>query len=245
MVGIVDMADWSDYVPLVQRTINSAVNRTTGLAPAKLLYGNAIDLNRMLLNPPVDTGPQVTYHQYLQDMLAAQTTLTEAALERQRVVVEARLAKAPANPTTFAVGSYVLVQPKGVPGIKYDVKWWGPYVVTEQRHESYYCQDLNTHQIFQFTADRLKPYREDIQVPAPKVALWGAREYEVERIISHTLGPTAAKCTFKVRWLGYGPDDDSILKTVSVKNLKVFREYIREQNLPVRLFPRDKYPLLD
>lgn len=37
MVGLVDMVDWSDQVPLVQRTYTSLVNTTTGVAPAHLV----------------------------------------------------------------------------------------------------------------------------------------------------------------------------------------------------------------
>jgi hypothetical protein len=77
------------------------------------------------------------------------------------------------------------------------------------------------------------------------VALWGTREYEVEDIVTHTLGATAAKSKFRVRWLGYGPDSDSELPYKEVKGLACFRRYIRDHNLPARLFPRDKLPLLD
>ena len=118
--------------------------------------------------------------------------------------------------------------------------WW----LVNRNHESYDCQDLNTHQVSNVTADRMKVYREDIQIPAPKVALWGTREYEVEAIVAHTLGPTAAKSKFTVRWRGYAPADDSVLKYKDVRELACFRQYIRDHNLPERLFPRDKLPLI-
>lgn len=41
--------DWSLHLPLVQRIMNATPNRSTGVAPATLLYGNAIDLNRGLI----------------------------------------------------------------------------------------------------------------------------------------------------------------------------------------------------
>lgn len=62
------MVDWSDQPPLVQRIYNSAVNSTTGVAPAKLLYGEAIDLDRVLLKDPKDTGQSSTVHQYLDNL---------------------------------------------------------------------------------------------------------------------------------------------------------------------------------
>lgn len=71
------------------------------------------------------------------------------------------------------------------------------------------------------------------------------KKNENKIIISHILGCTENTCKFKVRWIGGGPGDCSIINTNGVKDLKVFREYIREQNLPINLFPREKYPLLD
>ena len=211
-----------------------------------MLYGNAIDLNRMLLTAPAEPGAETTVHQYLQGVLHTQETLTRNAIERQREVVAARLAKAPPNPTMFEVGSYVLVKPRGVKDhVKFDVSWWGPYVVVGRDHESYDCQDLNTHKVHQFSADRLKVYRHDIQVPAKQVALWGTREYEVENIVSHKAAATAAKYKFRVRWAGFGPQDDTELPYKDVKELACFRRYIRDHDLPANLFPRNKLPLLD
>lgn len=246
MIGVLDFKDWSDQLPLVQRCCNAKVNSSTGYAPAQLLYGNAVDLDRMLLTaPPAEEPNSTTFHHYLQSLLASQDAIVEAARQRQLQVVEARLAKAPANPTFFEPHTYVLVRPKSENMPKHGVQWLGPYVVVRREHESYICQDILTNKIRTFTADRMKVYREDIQVPAPKVALWGHREYEVENIVSHTIGPTAAKCTFTVRWRGYGPEDDHTLKFSEVKNLACFRTYIRDHNLSTRLFPRKKFPLIE
>ena len=50
-------ANWTCHLPLVQRIYNSLPNRSIGCAPAKLLHGDAIDLDRCLLTVPdnVDT----------------------------------------------------------------------------------------------------------------------------------------------------------------------------------------------
>lgn len=68
----------------------------------------------MLLTAPAQPGDVTTYHQYLQDLLAGQQATTAAAQQRQQEVVEARLSKAPANPTFFEVGTLVLVLPQRV-----------------------------------------------------------------------------------------------------------------------------------
>lgn len=36
---------WSIAVPLAQRIINTSVHATTGVSPAQLIFGNAVDLD--------------------------------------------------------------------------------------------------------------------------------------------------------------------------------------------------------
>jgi transposase InsO family protein len=42
--GLIDK--WSIVVPLVQRIINSSTHWVTGVSPAKILFGNSVDLDR-------------------------------------------------------------------------------------------------------------------------------------------------------------------------------------------------------
>lgn len=121
-------------------------------------------------------------------------------IERQRQAVQNRLRKAASNPIVFEAGQLVLVEPRdSQPRSKLDVNWLGPDVVVERNHESYKCQDMANHEVYTFTTDRIKEYREDIQVPAHKVATWGSRMYEVEKFVEHKAGATRAKWQFKVR----------------------------------------------
>ena len=43
--------DWSDRLPLIERILNTEKHSSTGVSPAKLIFGNSIDLDRGILNP--------------------------------------------------------------------------------------------------------------------------------------------------------------------------------------------------
>lgn len=68
---------------------------------------------RYILTDQPNAGQSSTVYKYLKNLRTAQSTLVEAAAERQYKSVLARLAKAPDNPTFFNVGQLVLVKPRG------------------------------------------------------------------------------------------------------------------------------------
>jgi transposase InsO family protein len=43
--------DWSVYLPLVQRILNSEVHSSTGVSPAQLIFGNSINLDKGIFLP--------------------------------------------------------------------------------------------------------------------------------------------------------------------------------------------------
>ena len=54
-------------------------------------------------------------------------------------------------------------------------------------------------------------------------------EFYVEKIIGHSgSGKNPKKWKFRVRWLGYEPEDDTILDWAAVKDLAALDEYNKE-----------------
>ena len=89
-----DATVWPTYLPLVQRLLNSAVHKTTGVSPASLLYGNAIDLNRHLFpstaRPSLSPPPsRITPADYVDQLQHAQRKLTEIARINQQQHIDA------------------------------------------------------------------------------------------------------------------------------------------------------------
>jgi hypothetical protein len=51
--------NWGEYLPLIQRIMNSCIYQSIGVAPCQIVFGNAIDLKRGFLFPTKDlASPQ-------------------------------------------------------------------------------------------------------------------------------------------------------------------------------------------
>ena len=80
------MANWSLYLPLVQRILNSAVHSSLGVSPAQILFGNAIDLDRNLFPSAKEYSisfANLTLSQYAADLIAAQDIIIKIAQNHQ------------------------------------------------------------------------------------------------------------------------------------------------------------------
>ena len=242
MVAVADTAAWSDYLPLVQRIYNSLPNRSTGVAPARLLYGDAVNIDRSLLTPPAPTGPTVTYTKYLADLLTAQRRLVDASAAHQQTVVQHALKAAPPDPTTYDVGSLVLVNPAVRPArAKLQPRWLGPMAIVSRQSDTYVCEDLNTGHHKTVHVGRLKAYVEDPTIPAPDAALWDNEVALVDSIVAHRAARTKAKWMFKVRWLDYDADGDTWEPLRNVRETTAFAHYVRDHQLAP--FPPSAFPL--
>ena len=92
---------WYQYLPLVQRIMNSSVHSATGVAPAKIMFGNRIDLDRGVLIPfdqvvDPETGiikndkngdRYTTAHEHIRRMMLTQRRLIARSQRHQESVV--------------------------------------------------------------------------------------------------------------------------------------------------------------
>ena len=104
--------NWSTYLPLVKRIFNSSVHSVTGVAPANVLFGMVLDLNRNLFD---STNTLITQHSSMSEWVASliegqQTiiNLVQTNLQKEREQHVARHTNA--NFTIFPINSYVLVE---------------------------------------------------------------------------------------------------------------------------------------
>ena len=71
------IGQWSPMVPLVQRIMNSQVHQSIGVSPLQLMYGNAIDVDRMLfcdedvssMREEIQTMNDLRYREWADSML--------------------------------------------------------------------------------------------------------------------------------------------------------------------------------
>lgn len=135
---------WSMGLPLVQRILNTSVHSSTGFSPVKLLFGDAIDLDRGLVSPPPGVR-MVDYPSYVRDLCEFQKLAIAASQVHQASLNDRRVM----NPgvtedqekKSFEVGEYVLA--KRFVAEKLDFKWRGPFRVVAVNANVLICGLVN------------------------------------------------------------------------------------------------------
>lgn len=218
---------WSIALPLVQRILNVTAHSALGTAPARILFGDAVQLDRAVLLPHREGG-SVVVDDYIRQLTSAQSAIVSASKEHQDQVVQERIKKSPDNPTKFKVGDHVLISyPQRAPN-KLAPKWRGPMVVQRIKGSTYSCKDLTTGKLIPFHVTRLKRYNMQQTDNALDVAAVDKDEWEVEEIVDHRGPPDGyprKELEFLVRWKGYEPCDDSWLPYAEVNELQALDEY--------------------
>jgi hypothetical protein len=80
---------------------------------------------------------------------------------------------------------------------------------------------------------RLKEFLLDDDINPQQVANKATQRNIVERIVSHTGNSNyCKKMKFEVKWLGYGPEENTMEPwTSEIYNLEVMHEYLRANKL--------------
>jgi transposase InsO family protein len=118
--------NWSTYLPMVQRIINATVHSGIGVAPAKLVFGGMVDMDRCLVPDKVpsvvldgielikDNERRIAVAAYLDHLVQAQAIIVQRAQEHQDAMVNSRMGRYnPKAPESFEVGDWVLLQWEG------------------------------------------------------------------------------------------------------------------------------------
>ena len=139
-----DNENIADLLPSVQRIINANRVESNRTAPAELLFGNAITLDRGIFLPTtVLTDMNVSLSVWASNMLKEQDKLMKKAERIQREKDVAHMNNADPRRTEFPVGSYVLVEyhssilRKG-PDNKFNTFLRGPVVARKKTKEEGY-----------------------------------------------------------------------------------------------------------
>jgi transposase InsO family protein len=216
---------WSSMLPFIQRIVNSTPHASTQIAPAQIVYGNRISLNRGLLTSFVPTSDSSSVQDHIAHLVAEQNDLIERSKafvlrHREEVEAQSRLVHIP-----FNVGDLVLVRYPQRPPSKLGPKWRGPYrILSRESHSTFKLQHVSNLKEFVQHSSMLKSFDSTRSDPVA-VAAVDDDEFEVESIIAHR-GRTARNLTFKVRWLGYPPSQDSWLRLRDVKDLAALDTYL-------------------
>jgi hypothetical protein len=217
--------NWSrEDLPMVQRIMNTEVHSSTGVSPAQLLFGDAIHLERGILetfDPEIrNRDKDISLSDYMSNMLERQAELIRVAQEHQAEKDGQHLDSKGKGPfTEFPVSSYVLLSRPDRPPDKFTPVWEGPFQVVAHKGSKYTIQHLLTAKETDVHISRLKPFLVDPTIDPKSVVMHAEQEFMVEEILDHRGDPKRrTEMEFLVKWAGY---DDSENSWEPWKNLRV------------------------
>lgn len=73
-------------LPMVQRIMNSMVNKNTSQTPASIIFGNMIDLDRNILYKTEPNVEETTLSEYITKLLTLQARALHLAQETQKSI---------------------------------------------------------------------------------------------------------------------------------------------------------------
>jgi hypothetical protein len=258
---------WSFSLPFVQRIINASVDRSIGVNPAALLFGNAINLDKGIFLPfphrhddndlQNENGKQTPLSKWSANLISIQQAVIEAARKTQLDKDSAHLAEANPQRTEFEIDSYVLVHypsstvKKGPPN-KLQTNLKGPLKVINKKGAIYTLQNLVTSKHENHHITQLRPFYFDPLNHDP--ADFANRDYfstVVESIISHTpLKPTYKKqkvseMSFQVRWKNLPEEYDRIIPWKELRNNPALHKYLSQNAQLKHLIPKEHRTLTE
>ena len=236
--------DYQEVIPFATRILNTNVNERTKVAPAQILFGNSLNLDRGILIPFDETSLNTeTMTTSSSRMLQQQKDLMRIAKENLLLADSIHNANIAANLTEFAIDSYVLALPRTQPKTRLHPQWSGPYRVIENTAGKYKLKDFITNKDKWYHVTQLKQFQYDPEKTNPAdIARRDNQEHYVEEIISMTGDiKKVSSLIFLVKWLGYDTLDNTHEPWSGLKDNAKVHEFLISKNLR-NLIPR-KYLL--
>jgi hypothetical protein len=229
----------------VMRILNSEEKEATGVSPAELLFGNAINLDRGLFTSAPSRDPDLTgksISQWMDKMLKQQTTLLQVARETQQQRDAYHMSEAEPGFTEFPVNSYVLLDPPAGSNNKMEMRYKGPYKVVNFVGSAYSVQNLVNHKMITTHITNLRPFFYDPRETDPmEVALQNEEEFFIETILAHRGDRTRRKTMeFKVHWKGESIDDATWEPYSNLRDTDQLLDYLRKNKLKTLINAKHK-----
>jgi hypothetical protein len=216
--------NWSDCLPAIEFAINSHQNSTTKKAPFELVFGR-IPNTPLINNLPIINVPQA--ETFVKDLNATWKEAQEIATATREQQAE-YYNKKRSPPPKFKVGQKVLLSRKNINTKdtvqnKFSPLYIGPFKVIKTYPDiDDYKLELPKHlKVYPvFHVSLLRPYytNDDKHFPSrkharpPPVAPLEDQEsdlYEVAAIVDSRFDRRSKKHSYRVRWKGYPPSEDT------------------------------------
>ena len=230
-------ATWEECLPFAVRIHNATPHVTTKYAPAELLFGESVMLDRQILLPKENWEETIDLGSWCKDRRTLQDKMIARAQQGQQKVQDRHLAKQPDTVTEFRSGEYVLLAyPETAMRTRRPSKLCmmhkGPYKVHSHINHEYTIENLVTHEREQRPIFMLRPYYYDATRTNPQdMALKDFRqEFYVEAIVAHNGSwKKLNQMTFTVKWFGHEQTDDD-QKWSDLRLVDKMHDYLRVHN---------------
>jgi transposase InsO family protein len=237
-----DNSEWEDYLPTAMRIMNGVRNESNQTAPAEIVFGNAVVLDRGLLVDHTEfNDKQLPLSQWASNMLLMQKKFCDRAETLQRQKDSAHMERFPIQRTNWPIGSYVLVEyhsgiiRKGPPS-KMLTRLRGPMKVVARNEDDYTLMNLvfNKEEHVHVSLIRQFVYDSNFVDPKDIARRDVISSFEVESIVDHT--PKAArtnksKLDFKVRWRGYTEEHDLWIPFSELRDNPALHKYLWDNGM--------------
>jgi hypothetical protein len=188
---------WSDLLPMVQRSLNASFHSAIGTSPARILFGDCLDLDRAVLTKIPD-GKKFDAAVYCDAMAINQRVIIEEANRLQTELCKKVVAKAAAKQRNrpapvFNVNDWVIVKPQPqYPLHKLAPRWPGPFRIhrTSADSDKVFLLDTVNNKLFSALKRQLELFdisRVSDVAGLKKVAEADQFEFPIESIIGHAL----------------------------------------------------------
>jgi hypothetical protein len=225
----------------VQRIINSAYSDRTGITPASMLFGNALDLDRGIFLPLSErTDADAPLSETMSRMFAFQDKIVNKA---RTVLIETdqlHMAKLQGKSiTVYPPNSFVLVRYRtGSPPTRLHTYWHGPMRVLSNNKSIHTLLDLITGKEKDYHVYDIKPFKFDpLKTDPTDVERHDYLEFYVERVLSMTGNPKRLhSLRFMIKWVGYDETHNSEEPWSNLRDLEILHTYLRNNGLQ-RIIP--------
>ena len=242
------LKEWSIYVPLAQRIINSNEHESIGVAPSQIVFPN-VDLNRMFPFEEQEPMHPSRLSDFVHQAHELQNKMIEIAQNNQRERDSRHVQKKMKlyenrRESPYKIGDFVLLtHPNGQPPQKWSYNKHGPFKIATIDNGIVTVTSVNGQEK-QVNISRLVPFHYDSTTTNPEVIAAQEKDmFIVENILSHKedgVGRGKQSYKFQVKWEGWdGPTDLTWEPMKHLKNNSIFHAYCKQNKLE-KLIP-EKY----
>jgi hypothetical protein len=237
--------------------MNATVSASTGVTPASIIFGNAVDLDKGLLPDAARRAAEYEegkpLNEYLSKLLSIQAHIIALAQETQYIINQEHIRRKTDRGnrvTGYDINDYVIYEyPQSLltgdsrPD-KLAMHYRGPYRITEIDGSRIKIQNLVNTQTTEAHISQLRPFLYDPNYISPvEVARNAGEEFEIDNIVN-IRGKRNAQGRYKktdleikVHWLGYNDRYDTWEPFQEMKLSEKFQQYCWDNNLRYLLIP--------